>query len=162
NRRLRLLADKQTEPQAAAVSKEIEGLIAKYKDVEEQIRITSTGYAALTQPQPLDARQLQRLLDNDTVLLEYSLGEERSYLFALTSSSINTYELPKRAEIESKTRHLYGLLTARNLPVPGESADQREIRVAHADAEYLKQASQLSRILLGPMAAELKRRRLLI
>jgi CHAT domain-containing protein/tetratricopeptide (TPR) repeat protein len=162
NRRLRLLADKETEQQAAMVGKEIDDLMTQYKDVEEQIRIGSAGYAALTQPQPLGAGQLHELLDIDTMLLEYSLGEDRSYLFVLTASSINTFALPKRAEIESKARHLYGLLTARNLSIPRESADRRQMRVARADAEYLKQASDLSRILLGPIAAELTRRRLLI
>jgi CHAT domain-containing protein/Tfp pilus assembly protein PilF len=162
NRRLRLLADKETEQQAETVSKEIDGLIAQYKDVEEQIRLGSAGYAALTQPQPLGTGQLQQLLDNDTMLLEYSLGEDRSYLFALTASSINTFALPERGEIESKARHLYGLLTTRNLSIARESADRRQTRVARADAEYFKQAADLSRILLGPVAAELKRRRLLI
>jgi len=163
NLHLRLLGDKQTEQQAAAVSKEIEGLLTQHKDVEEQIRVSSPSYAALTQPQPLTAKEIQeQVLDNDTILLEYSLGEDRSYLFALTSSSLNGYELPKRAEIESKTRSLYDLLTERDRPIPGESARARQARISKAEAEYRDGASVLSRILLGPVAALLAQKRLLI
>ena len=38
------------------------------------------------------------------LLLEYSLGEERSYLWAVTPTSIKSFELPKRAEIETTAR----------------------------------------------------------
>ena len=44
----------------------------------------SPGYAALAQPQPLSAAEIQALLDPDTLLLAYALGEERSYLWAVT------------------------------------------------------------------------------
>ncbi len=163
NRRINLLADKHTEDQAAAVTKEIEDLVSRYQEAEGQIRIGSPGYAALTQPQPLSAKQVQeQLLDNDTLLLEYSLGEERSYVFALTPNSLNSYELPKRLEIESKTTSLYDLLTERDRSIPGESARARQARISKAEAEYRDAASALSRILLGPVAGLLGQKRLLI
>jgi len=163
DRRIRLLSDKHTEEQVAVVDKEIKELSGQYREVEGQIRSTSPVYAALTQPQPLSAKQVQeQLLDNDTLLLEYSLGEERSYLFALTPSSLNSYELPKRAEIESKTRSLYDLLTERDRPLSGESLRARQTRISKAEAEYRDAASALSRILLGPVAGLLAQKRLLI
>ncbi len=163
NQGISLLTGKHTEDQVAAVTKEIKDLVSRYQEVEGQIRISSPGYAALTQPQPLSAKQVQeQLLDNDTLLLEYSLGEERSYVFALTPNSLNSYELPKRAEIESKTRSLYDLLTERDRPIPGESARARQARISKAEAEYRDGASALSRILLGPVAALLAQKRLLI
>ncbi len=50
-------------------------------------------------PQPLTLSQIQQQLDKDTLLLQYSIGEERSYLWAVTPNSLNTYELPGRGKI---------------------------------------------------------------
>src|SRR5207253_797453 len=63
-----------------ALTKEIAALADEYEQVLALIRQASPRYAALTQPAPLDLQEIQTLLDPDTLLLEYSLGEERSYL----------------------------------------------------------------------------------
>jgi CHAT domain-containing protein len=96
------------------------------------------------------------------LLLEYSLGEERSYLWAVTPSSFLSYELPARATIEAAARRCYELLTARNQYVKFETADEKRERVRKADAEYPNAATALSDMVLGPVAAQLGRKRLLI
>ncbi len=45
-------------------------------------------------PQPLKLTQIQQQLDEDKLLLELSLGEVHSYVWAVTPNSVNTYELP--------------------------------------------------------------------
>jgi len=163
DRRIRLLGDKHTDEQLAAVNKEINDLVAQSQDVKGQIRASSPGYAALTQPQPLTAKQVQQqLLDDDTLLLEYSLGEERSYVFAVTPGSLAAYELPKRAEIERTARSVYDILIARNHIRKGETEAQRIVRIAAAEAQYPEEARALSRMILGPVASLLQRKRLLI
>ncbi len=42
--------------------------------------------------------------------LQYSLGSERSYLWAVSKTSINSYELPPAAEIETAAKQFYELL----------------------------------------------------
>ncbi|MHC0064318.1 CHAT domain-containing protein [Nostoc sp. UIC 10890] len=101
-RRIQLLSGNYTEAQAQALEKENETLLEQYKQVQAKIRATSPRYAALTQPQPLSLVQIQQqVLDDNTLLLEYSLGEKRSYVWAVTNKSITSYELPKRADIEA-------------------------------------------------------------
>jgi len=157
NRRLSLLTEEHRDDQVAVVTKEIGELVSKYQEVEGQIRISSPGYAALTQPQPLNAKEIQeRLLDADTVLLEYSLGEKRSYVFAVTKNAVAAYELPKRAEIEAAARHAYDLLTAPNSRIKGESYAERQARVVQTGTEYWRVAGQLSRMILGPVAGLLR------
>jgi hypothetical protein len=91
-----------TPAQEAELEKQRQTLIAQYQDIQTQIRTTSPRYAALTQPQPLTREQIQQqILDENTILLQYSLGKERSYLWAVTKTSIISYELPKAAEIET-------------------------------------------------------------
>lgn len=160
---MRLLSGKHTEEQANAVLKEIAALTTEYEQVEAQIRATSPQYAALIKPVPLKLEDTQqRVLDPDTLLLEYSLGEEKSFVWAVTPESSKAYELPKRAIIEPLARRVYELLTARNKNVVNETLEQRRQRLELADAEYSKAAASLSQMLLGPAAAELKNKRLLI
>jgi hypothetical protein len=110
--RLNLLSALQPNEETAAVlKKEITTLLDQYQEVEAQIRATSPHYAALTQPRPLNAKEIQQLLDPDTLLLEYSLGSERSYLWAVTPDSLTSYTLPKRDEIERLASRTYYWLT---------------------------------------------------
>src|SRR5678816_4660216 len=105
------------------------------------------------QPVPLGLEEIQeKILDRDTVLLEYSLGEERSFVWAVTPDAIKSFELPKRAVIEPAARRVYDLLTARTISLPKETLEQRRQRLELADAEYVKASAVLSRMILGPVS----------
>jgi len=163
NRKIKLLEGEHTDEQVAAFSKEIDDLLSQYQMIEGQIRTGTPNYAALTQPQPLSAKEIQQqLLDADTILLEYALGEKHSLVFVLTPTSLHSYELPKRSEIEHTAHHVYDLLTMRNRWIKGESSLQRKERVNKSEAEYQKTAATLSQMVLGPLAARLEEKRLLI
>src|SRR5262249_13810007 len=110
---------------------------------------SSLRYAALTQPLPLKLKEIQRqTLDDDTLLLEYALGKERSYLWAVTPYSIAGYELPKRAEIEAAVRRVYESFSIGGAASTNKSA--------------LEASRALSRMLLGPVAGRLGTKQLLI
>ena len=152
----RLLQSGAKEDQVGAVRKEIKSLLAQYHDLEAEIRISSPRYAALTQPSPLSLKEIQeRLLDPDTLLLEYALGGEKSYVWMVTSNSLETSELPPAGEIEAATRRVYELLTERNRRVKFETATERQARIAAADAEYQGKAASLSNKILRPAAKHL-------
>ena len=160
---LRLLNGKHTEQQAAALASEIEALTTKYQEVEAEIRAKSPHYASLTHPQPLNLQEIQQqILDGETLLLEYFLGNHHSYLWVVSSSSIRSYELPKRTEIEEVSLRVKQLLTARSLRKEGESPEQRQTRIAEADASYWTEAARLSRMILEPALSELGSKRLAI
>src|SRR4030095_6829154 len=108
---------------------------------------TSPRYAELKYPQPLSLSEIQRLLDPDTLLLEYALGEERSYLWAVTPTTIDSFELPKRSEIEALARQSYELLAA------GETAEQLQARLAKPIPKSPGGAAELGRVLVRPHAA---------
>src|SRR6202023_2448524 len=126
-KRMRLLSGTHTDEQAEATNREAEGLKTELSEVEAQIRATGPRYAALTQPQPLQLSQIQQELDSDTVLLEYALGKERSFLWAVTRTSITSHQLPGRLEVETAARRVYDLLTERNRRSP--ETQQRLARI---------------------------------
>jgi CHAT domain-containing protein len=148
-------------PEAAALAGEYRDLERRYDQLQAEIRSKSPRYAALAQPRPLRLREVQKeVLDADTLLLEYALGEERSYLWAISDKEETSYELAPRAEIESAARRAYERLTAR-LTVSGPSWDRRQ-RVEQADAEYWTEAARLSAMLLGPVAKRMAGKRILV
>ncbi|MEP7341488.1 MAG: CHAT domain-containing protein [Acidobacteriota bacterium] len=157
----RLLSGKYTEAQVAALAKTIAELTTGYESVQSEIRQRSPRYAALIQPQPLSASEIQKevVADDGTLLLEYALGEEQSFLFAITANSFHSYELPKGEVIEQASQRVYDLLTARNQIVRFETAEDRQARLKKADAEFQTAAAELSRMILSPIAAELRAKR---
>jgi CHAT domain-containing protein len=162
-RQMRLFGGQHTEEAASAKRRKIEELLTQLLAIEAELKAHSPRYAALTQPAPLGLAEIQKAVtDKDTLLLEYSLGEDRSYLWTVTANSFSSYELPPRAVIEAAVRRCYDLLTARNQYVKFETADEKRERVRKADAEYPKAAKALSDMLLGPVAAKLERKRLLV
>src|SRR5262249_20986856 len=120
-------------------------LTSEYEQVQARIRLKSPRYAALTQPSLLSLKEIQQLLDPDTILLEYSLGEERSFLWLVTTTSMVSYVLPKRKEIEAAVKDALSLLTESGTP-----------------EEFEAKAAQVGQILLGPVASKLGKNRLAI
>ena len=160
---MRLLGRDHTEEQAAGMVKDLDALTAEYDQIQTQIRQNNPRYTALTQPVSLSLAEIQsRLLDPDTVLLEYAVGTEKSYAFLVSQSSLKTFELPKRDEVEKASRRVYDLITASDRVVPNETLAQRNKRLDQADSDYPAAASALSQMLLGPLASELKSKRLLL
>jgi tetratricopeptide (TPR) repeat protein len=146
-----------------ALKNEIANLIAEYSEVQTRIRLTSPRYAALTAPEPLKLSEIQKqALDANTLLLEYSLGERRSYLFAVTPSAIHSFTLPGREEIETKARLFYRLVTERGKSRVFRSAAENRQWLARNDQESKAAALALSQMLLGPAAELLGKKRLLI
>jgi len=158
-----LLGGKHTDEEAESVRRELSALMVELEQLESRIRESSPQFAALVEPMPLGLEEIQqKILDRDTLLLEYSLGEERSFAWAVTPDSIKIFELPKRAVIEPAARRVYESITARTVNVAGETLAQRRQRLQLADAEYASASATLSRMILGPAAPELKDKRLLI
>lgn len=147
-RQVELSNIKHTSAQANALETELFQLYEQYEVIKAEIRETNPSYAAITQPQPLTLSEIQsNLLDDNTLLLEYSLGEERSYLWAVTKTSINSYELPKQADIDQAI----------------QGFQQEElVPVRMRPVQDISGVDVLSQILLKPVAKQLGNKRLVI
>ena len=158
---MRLLADNPEPGSVETVAREIRELTDSYRELQTHIKQQSPRYANLLQPQPLRLKRIQSELTEDTLLLEYALGAERSYLWAVTNDSLTAYELPPRNVIESGVKSVCATLITRL------TADQSDLnayneQVALADKEYWRQAGQLSEMLLGVVVDKIKGKRILI
>jgi len=149
-------------PQLAPLKQEISQLENEFEMVRAAIRKDNPHYNSLVQPQPLTLAEIQQQLDDDTLLLEYKLGDERSWLWAITNRTLKTYELPKREQVELAAAEFRQHLTARSLVGKGETPLQRRRRIAEADAQLPEAAKQLSEMILDPAAGQFANKRLVI
>ena len=140
-RRLSAKADQQVKQSGAkveALKQEIETLLAELDNVDAQISRQDPHYAAFSKPQPMAPEEIARLLDPGTVLLEYALGEERSFLWVVGTGGLRSFVLPSRKEIEDLARRVY-----------------EDLSTVSAGAARGDENETLSRLLLKPAWKEL-------
>ncbi|MCI0388292.1 MAG: CHAT domain-containing protein [Acidobacteria bacterium] len=164
-RQQEMLSGPHSPEEAERAARELRALKIEYDETQRQIKQAAPRYSALTQPQSLTGEEIQRrLLDNDTALLEYALGDVRSYLWLVTPHKIVSYQLPARAVIERAAKRAYSLLVTRqSLSASNpKSYEQALLRAKNAELQYWVEARALSRMLISPVVAELKGQRLII
>lgn len=125
---------------------ESEQIRAELDTLDAEIRQKDSRYAELTRPGAASVEEIQALLDSDTLLLEYSLGRDRGYLWAVDEATLRAFVLPGREEIERAARAFHQALST---PAPSDNSRARI-------------GQELSRMLLGPVAGDLGERRLAI
>ncbi len=138
-----------TEKRSPEVERQLGHLLQRYRRVQDDIREANPVYAELTQPKPLGVEAIQQqLLDDESLLLVYSLGRERSFLWTVSTSSMTVHVLDEAAGIEKMAVRLH-----------------RRLSKSYASGARLQAeltAAELSKKLLGPIASRLGSRRLLI
>ncbi|MEG4532303.1 CHAT domain-containing protein [Microcoleus sp. D2_18a_D3] len=149
HRKYQIVIAKSTQEAVEEIQQKIDTVLKELAQIEAKIRASSPRYADLKYPEPLNLPQIQQqVIDDNTLLLEYSLGEERSYLWAVTKTSFTSYELPSRIEIEATAKNFRDTLT---------KATTRTSPQMVAES-----AALLSQMILAPVASELGNKRLLI
>ena len=146
---IRRLLGEKADARKLESEQELATLLGDYERLQGEIREKSPRYAELTEPRPLGLAEIrERVLDDESLLLEYDLGEERSHLWAVTRESLKSYQLPPRKDVEALARRVHELLVA---------SRERGKRAA-----WQGPARELSRMVLGPVASDLSGKRLLV
>ena len=148
------------------LKKRVNLLSSRLHQIDAAAKANSKSYRAL-QAKHLKINDIQKLIEGDTVLLEFLLGEERSYLWVVAKSGSPTViPLPPRSEIEDSALKVYGLLTARDKDNPigakNKSASNLTLEPATADRAYPQVARAFSTMLLGKATSLIDGKRLLI
>ncbi len=128
---------------AASLEREIDGLVAEVGEVEAEIRARDPRLAAWSAPPPATLAEVSGGLDPGTMLVEYSLGEARSFLWAIDRAGdrtggggrLRSFVLPARREIEALARRAYDGMST----------------VEAGSARRDDAAETLARTLLGPI-----------
>lgn len=157
----RLVMGNHREEQVAALDRELTDLRESYQQVEAEIRMSSPGYAALTQPRPLTVNQIQALLDPETVLLEYSLGQKHSHIWIIGESSLEVRELPEGSAIERLAAQFHRAISTRPCSI-NRGPELKSIDSICPDRASERLAMRLSRMILSPLSDKIAGKRLVI
>lgn len=145
---------------SAELTEQITQLRSEYQSVLAKLKEQNPRLFSFEQFTPVDLERIQKELQgSDTILLEYALGDEHSYLWAVTSDSSASYLLPARKEIEPAVIEFSQILTARQ---GSDGKGGYQTNVTAADDLYFEKASKLSEMLLGPVAQKLQSRRIVV
>ena len=139
-------------PQTTALVEESRTLAIQVRDLEATIDAADPRRATFLRPRPQGLESVQRLLDDDTVLLEYTLGDARSFLWVVSPHEIRVFPLAPRAEIETLAGRVHDELARSR-----ESATTKSLAPAAIDDER-----RLSRLVVQPAAALLTGKRLVL
>lgn len=112
NARQRIFSETPTAEQVAKINDEIQNLTAETETLRLELRKNNPKFVDLTEGKTISATEIQNLLDEKTVLLEYKLGEKRSFLWLVEQDSIKVFVLPSRRQIEDKANVFYNLIVA--------------------------------------------------
>lgn len=163
----------QQKKKPSELEAELEKLQTDFDNIENQIRTASPRYASLTGGQPLSLADVQqRVLDDQTFLLEYSLQSDASYLWAISKSGVSLYKLPARPVVEKLATDLRAQLIPTKLQrrivgIDVMADSQRGLGVsatpfAEDAAAFVTASNALYKAALEPAAAALADKRLLI
>jgi CHAT domain-containing protein len=134
-----------TEEEELTVRRKTTNLVSEYRRIQSLVRASKPQYSLVSEAMPVTLKTVQAHLDPDTVLLEYVIGQDASYLWAVSPGYLRTYELPRKAVVADAVIRLQRVVSSRGLL-----------------QEYEAAATALSQMLLGPAAQDLRNKRLLI
>ena len=105
---VQVLGREHSSDEADGVERKLEGLREERERLETQMRSSSAAYAALAPAKPLSVDEIRaNVLDDDTALVEYLIGEKESYVWVVSRSGIASAVLAGREKIERAVATLY-------------------------------------------------------
>ena len=148
--RVSLLREKYEKQQLEKLDAELERLNTEYKNVLATIDQRYPAFGQLTQPQSWNLRRIQEevIEDDDTLLLEYLLGPEKSYVWVVTRTSMTSYELPSQTVITDAVKKVYALVSEKPKSETKDNLDQA--------------SRELAQMIISPIADQLQKQRILV
>lgn len=97
-----------------ALYQSLEALKKEYEETLESLKVSNPDYASLRSVEVTPLKEIQKLLDDNTVALEYSIGKDKSCLFIIGKDSLSVAEIPiSDEELKSKITTLRKKINAR-------------------------------------------------
>lgn len=137
--------------------------LRKQMQEQDELHARARKNVSFSQPaRPLTAREIQELLDDKTILLEFLLDERRSHLWTVTRNKIEHYFLPSATKIREAADLLQQKLTVYEPKRLTESQDAFLNRMRQQPDGYLASALEVSRMILGQVWSQLGDKRVVI
>ena len=132
----------------------LEGSLTRLREQHQQItaklRQLNPDYDKFEEPASYSLQQIQNVVieDDQTVLLEYLLGQNASYVWAITRNSVEVFELPRAEIITAAVKRVY-----ENVSKGPDNETDKQLNRDTAD---------LAEMILRPVAAKLTTPRVIV
>lgn len=156
-----LIGKKSAQGEIEKIELEISHVDFQLKEVLASIERYSPIYSAITTAQELDVDAFRKSLDSQTLVVEFALGDEESFVWVIDRSAVKVFTLPGRDEIERRTIMLRELISSRE-KLESESVKDFQFRMLNKKAMFEQKARELSDTLFGQFADKLGNKRLVI
>jgi CHAT domain-containing protein/tetratricopeptide (TPR) repeat protein len=154
------LRNAKSEEEKATLTKELNLLNLDLQQVQVEIKKNSVSYSQAEKIGSLSLEEIQsRILDDDTLLIEYLLGKLNSYVWVVSNKSINSYKLPSKSEIEKLSRPVATYFKTR-FKTEDESEANKKERLAQ-EQFLVRSLTSFSEIILGQITKHLTKKKLI-
>ena len=145
-----LLAADYNKDQLHQLETSLTRLREQHKQVVQKLQKQNPRYDQIKETANYSVKQIQDLIieDDQTILLEYFLGRNGSYLWAITRNDAKVFQLEKADKITQAVKDVYEMLSDE----PNNDTDKR----------LNKATTELSKLVLGPVANQLDARRIIV
>jgi len=146
NDRVALLSKKYEKADLQKLDAELAQLEEQYKYLSATISQRYPAYDQITRPHTWDLARIQEQVvsDDDTILLEYIVGVDKSYVWAITRDSLTAHEIT--GDVGKAAETVYNLSK----------------EPAKDGSELTGAANALSQMVLSPVATQLNKRRIIV
>ncbi|MHC9539721.1 MAG: tetratricopeptide repeat protein [Vulcanimicrobiota bacterium] len=96
---LRSQLEKEVNPEKQKpIFQRLESLQKEYEEVIEKLKLSNPEYASMRSVQVASLKEIQNLIEQDSLLLEYFIGKEKSYLFIVNRGELRIAEISQNEE----------------------------------------------------------------
>ena len=165
------ISTEEVKKKPSELDADLEKLQLEFEEIENQIRTASPRYASLTANKPLSLAEVQsNVLDDQTVLVEYAVQSDDSYLFVVAKGAVNLFKLPPRMSIDRLAMDLRAQLIPSKLQRRLVGIDVAEANrglgiaaTAPEDvAPFIAASNALYKVVLEPAAAMIGDKRVMV
>src|ERR1051326_8351115 len=145
-----VLATDYKKEQLDSLEKALTALREQHQQLTQQLQKQNPNYDQFQETANYSIQQIQQFIvdDNETMLLEYFLGKDASYVWAITRNDARVYELPKAEKVTAAVGTLYELLAKK----PDDDSEKR----------LSKAGSELAQMILTPLANQSTIKRVIV
>ncbi|MBT8080492.1 MAG: CHAT domain-containing protein [Gammaproteobacteria bacterium] len=141
--------NKRVEDQLSVLSDRMAGVRNQIDLLQVKLRRSNSRYRTLTAPGTVSLAEIQDLIDDSSVMLQYSLGEKRSFVWIVTNTSVRVVQLADRATIDAAAERLFSSLRTLGLN-------------ATARSEQTVALESIAHLVLQPVASMISNKRLIV
>ena len=165
------ISGEELKKKPSELDSDLEKLQLEFEEIENQIRTASPRYASLTSNKPLTLAEVQtNVLDDQTVLLEYALQPDSSYLWVVSKAATSLYKLPGRASVDKLATDLRAQLIPSKLQRRIVGIDVAEVdrgigisaSAPEEATQFIAASNAVYKVAIEPAAASVVDKRLLV